>query len=326
MEILDGQTSSDILNGTAQKSWLDKAIKFVDETTQKIGLWIDGLTINGVKIGDWYRADPLSATAAAIGVGVVAYAAGSAIASLIGTGASVLTLVRSIGLSGSLRAASGIAVRGLQSGLAWVTGHAGALATRFIAGITAGAVLRWCVGGAVKLLNFNWNATDKELDNKIKSAQDGLWGVAGSTFGTLLGNSLCGILPGAAVVRVNPAKLAAIKEVNEELYEEMLPAVNSLVMASVGVVRLKSFTEIYKNTRRWIKSKSEFLRNYSPYWADVVKAWGEEGSKPWTINSAVEESIESISDSGIKAFAENAWEESIDSCAEALFVFSTAFG
>jgi len=326
MEIFDGQTSSDILNGTAKKSWLDTAIKFVDETTQKIGLWIDGLTINGVRVGDWYRSDPLSATAAAIGVGVVAYVAGSAIASLVGTGTTILTLVRSIGLSGSLRAAGGIAARGLQSGIAWITGHAGALATRFIAGITAGACLRWCVGGAVKLLNFNWNATDKELDNQIKSAQDSLWGVAGSTFGNLLGNSLCGILPGAAVVRVNPAKLAAIKEINQELYEEMLPAVNSLIMASVGVVRVKSFTEIYKNTRRWIKSKSEFLKNYSPFWADVIKAWGEEGSKPWTINSAVEESIESISDTGIKAFAENAWEETIDSCTEALFVFSTAFG
>jgi len=326
MEILDGQTSSDILNGTAEKSWLDTAIKFVDETTQKIGLWIDGLTINGVRLGDWYRVDPLSATAAAIGVGVVAYVAGSAIASLIGTGATVLTLVRSIGISGSLRAAGGIAARGLQSGLAWVTGHAGALATRFIAGITAGAVLRWCVGGAVKLLNFNWNATDKELDNQVKSAQDSLWGVAGATFGNLLGNSLCGILPGAAVVRVNPAKLATIKEIDKELYEEMLPAVNNLVMASVGVVRVKTFTQIYKNTRRWIKSKSEFLRNYSPFWADVIKAWGEEGSKPWTINSAVEESIETISDTGIKNFAENAWEEAIDSCTEALFVFSTAFG
>lgn len=322
MEILDGQTSSDILNGTAEQSWLDTAIKFVDETTQKIGLWIDGLTINGVRIGDWYRADPLSATAAAIGVGVIAYAAGSAIAGLIGTGTTVLALVRSIGFSNL----GGLAAAGLRSGFAWVVGHAGPLATRFIAGITAGAILRWCVGGTVRLLNFNWNATDKEMDKKMKSAQDGLWGVAGSTFGTLLGTTLCGIVPGAAVVRVNPGKLAAIKEIDQELYEEMLPAVNSLVMSSVNIVKLKSFTEIYKNTRRWIKSKSEFLRNYSPFWADVITAWGEEGAKPWTINSAVKESIETISDTGIKAFAENAWEQTIDSCAEALFVFSTAFG
>jgi hypothetical protein len=326
MEILDGQTSSDILNGTADKSWLDTAIKFVDETTQKIGLWIDGLTINGVRLGDWYRADPLSATAGVIGVGVVAYAAGSAIASLIGTGASVLALVRSVGLGGALRAAGGMAARGLQSGLVWILGHPGAFATRFIAGITAGAVLRWCVGGAIKLINIDWNATDKELDNQVKSAQDGLWGVAGASLGTLLGNTACGIVPGAAVVRVNPAKLAAIKEVNEELYEEIMPAVNNLVMASVMVTRVKSFTEIYKNTRRWIKSKSEFLRNYSPFWADVVKAWGEENSRPWTINGAIEEIIESIPDSGIKAFAQNAWESTIESCAEALMVFSTAFG
>ena len=326
MNIVDGQTSSDILNGTADKSWLDTAIQFVDETTQKIGLWIDGLTINGVRLGDWYRADPLSATAAAIGVGVVAYVAGSALAGLVGTGTTILGIVRSIGLSGSLRAAGGIAARGLQSGLAWVTGHAGALATKFIAGITTGAILRWCVGGAVKLLNFNWNETDKQLDDKVKSAQDALWGVAGSAFGQLLGTSLCGILPGAAVVRVNPAKLAAIKEVNEELYEEIFPAVNSLVMATVNIVRTKTFTQLYKNTRRWIKSQSGILRNVSPYWADVVDAWGAEGSKPWTINSAVEESIESISDEGIKNFAENAWEEFVDSCTEALFVFSTAFG
>jgi hypothetical protein len=326
MNIVDGQTSSDILNGTADKSWLDTAIQFVDEVTQKIGLWIDGLTINGVRLGDWYRADPLSATAAAIGVGVAVYVGGSIVASVVGTGTTVLALVRSIGLSGALRTGAGIAVSGLKSGLAWVAGHAGAFATKFIAGITTGAVLRWCVGGAIRLLNFNWNATDKELDNQVKSAQDALWGVAGGAFGTLLGTSLCGILPGAAVVRVNPGKLAAIKEVNEELYEEIMPAVNSLVMASMNVVRKKAFNEIYKNTRRWIKSNSEFIRNFSPFWADVIKAWGEEGSKPWTINSAIQQSIESISDEGIKNFAENAWEEFVDSCTEALFVFSTAFG
>jgi hypothetical protein len=322
MQIVDGQTSSDIFNGTAEKSWVDTVIKFVDETTQKIGLWIDGLTINGVKIGDWYRQDPLSATAAAIGVGVVAYLGGSAIAGLVGTGTTLLTLVRSVGLSGLGQ----VAIQGLRSGAAWIAGHAGGLATRFVAGITAGAVIRWCVGGAVRLLNFNWNATDVQLDAQVKVAQNNLWGVAGATLGTLLGTTLCGIIPGAAVVRVNPAKLAAIKEVDEELYEEIMPAVNSLIMATVNVARTKAFTEIYKNTRQWIKSQSPFLRNFSPFWADVVDAWGAEKSQSWTINSAIEKSIESISDAGIKNFTENLWEEFVDSCTEALFVFSTAFG
>lgn len=326
MNIQDGQTSSDLMNGTADKNWLEKTIDFLDVATQKIGLWLDNLSIGGVKLGNWYRADPLSATAAVTGVGVLAYVGGSIAASLVGGAGTVFTMVRSLGFAGSLRAAGGMALNGLRSGLVWAVGHPGALVTKFLAGVTAGAVMRWCVGGAIRLLNFNWNATDKQLDDQVKAAQDNLWGVAGSSFGTLLGTTLCGIVPGAAVVRVNPAKLAAIKEINQELYEEILPAVNSLVMASVNVVRTKAFTEIYKNTRRWIKSNSEFIRNFSPFWADIIKAWGEEGSKPWTINSAIEERIESISDTGLKNFAENAWEEFVDSCTEALFVFSTAFG
>jgi hypothetical protein len=334
MQILDGQTSSDIANGTADKNWLkttftgivDGIVNFFDKTTQQIGLWIDGLTFGGVNLGDWYRSDPVGATAAVTGVGVVAYLGGSLIGAISGAGASIFTMVRSLGVMGSLRAAGSAAFNGLKNGMIWALGHPGALVSRYLAGVTAGAVIRWCVGGAIKLLNFNWQATDKQLDDQVTAAQNALWGVAGSSFGQILGTALCGIAPGAAVVRVNPAKLAAIKEVNQELYEEIFPAVNTLVMSAVNVVRTKAFVEIYKNTRKWIKSNSNFIRNFSPFWADLIDNWGKEGSKPWTINSAIEEKIEEIKNPGFRNFAENAWEEFVDSCTEALFVFSTAFG
>jgi hypothetical protein len=245
---------------------------------------------------------------------------------IAGTVGRVIGAVRSLGVLGAARAGATSLIRSLGSRALAALGAPGALATRWLAGITTGAIIRWCTGGVVSLLNFNFNMTDEQLEGEIQSAQDNLWATAGSSFGSLLGTTLCGIVPGAAIVRFNPAKLAAIKEVNEELYEEVMPQIKSLIMSTVKVIQTITFTKLYKNVRKMIKSQSPFIRSLSPSLADAIDKWGAPGSKPWTINSAVEEKIEQIEDKGLRAFAENAWEDFVDSCTESLFVLSTAFG
>jgi membrane-associated protease RseP (regulator of RpoE activity) len=168
--------------------------------------------------------------------------------------------------------------------------------------------------------------TDEEVDQQVTAAQNSLWGIAGASAGTFLGTAFCGILPGAAVVRINPAKLAAIAEVDKELYEEIMPQVRAMIMGTVRVAQVIGFTQIYKNVRKWIKSKSSTIRSFSPSLANTIDKWGEKSSKPWTINKAVEEKIETIPDAGIRNYYENLYEEFVDSCTEALFVMSTAFG
>jgi hypothetical protein len=185
---------------------------------------------------------------------------------------------------GATRAGATASLQALGSRALATLGAPGALATRWLAGITTGAIIRWCTGGVIRLLNFNFQATDESLDQQVTAAQNSLWGLAGSAAGTFLGTALCGILPGAAVVRINPSKLAAIAEVDKELYEEIMPQVRSMIMGTVRVAQVIGFTQIYKNVRKWIKSKSSIIRSFSPSLANIVEKWGEKSSKPWTIN------------------------------------------
>ena len=326
MIIMDGETASDLYNGSAVKSWVDGIANFFGNIAAKIGEAIANFQVGDVKFGDWYRDDPVGATAGAILGGTAMYFGGKLVLGAAGTVSRVVGAVRSLGVMGTVRAGAGAAFRSIGGRALALLGAPGALASKWLAGITTGAIIRWCTGSVVKLLNFNFQADNESLDQQVTAAQNSLWGIAGSSFGAILGTGLCGIIPGAAVVRFNPAKLAAIKEVDEELYEEIIPQIKSMIMGTVNVAKKIGFTQIYKNVRKVIKSKSQLIRNFSPSLANIVDGWGEKGSKPWTINSAVEEKIETIPDEGIKAYYENFWEEFIDSCQEALMVFSTAFG
>lgn len=326
MIIMDGETVSDLYNGSAVQGWIDGITNFFGNIAAKIGDAIANFTIGGVRFGDWYRDDPLGATAGAILAGTAMYFGGKLILGVAGTVSRVIGAVRSLGVMGATRAGAGAALRAIGGRALATLGAPGALVTRWLAGVTTGAIMRWCTGGVVRLLNFNFNATDEQYDQQVTSAQNALWGIAGSAAGSFLGTALCGIIPGAAVVRINPSKLAAIAEVDKELYEEIMPQIRSMIMGTVRTAQVIGFTHIYKNSRKWIKSKSPFIRQFSPSLANVIDKWGAPGSKPWTINGAVEERIEAITDEGIKNYFSNLWEEFVDSCTEALFVMSTAFG
>lgn len=329
MQILDGQTASAIYAGKADESWLTKIGNFFDKITAKIGDIIGNIEIGGVKLGDWYAADPVGATAAVTLGGVTIYMGGQVVAGSISSISSLVGAVRSLGFLGALRAGASSALSNLGSRAMYLLGHPGALVSRFIAGITTGAIMRWCAGQAMKLINFNWNETDKQLDAKVKAAERNLWSIAGGTLGTLTGTALCGVVPGAAIVRVNPSKLAAIKEVDEELYEEMLPAIRNLVMATLRVGSTKTFVSVYKNSRRILKSLSPTLSKI-PFVGETLGSWldkwGAPDSKPWSINLGVQAVIKTIKDENIQEFFEELWEEFLESCMEAVFVLSTAFG
>lgn len=326
MIIMDGETASDLYNGSAVKTWADNIAGFFGNIAAKIGEVIANFQIGDVKFGDWYRDDPLGATAGAILGGTAMYFGGKLVLGVAGTVSRVIGAVRSLGLMGAARAGGTAGLRALGGRALAILGAPGAFASRWLAGVTTGALIRWCTGNVVRLLNYNLNATDEELDNQVKAAQNSLWAIAGSTAGGLLGTGLCGIVPGAAVVRINPVKLAAIAEVDQELYEEIMPQIKNMIMGTVRVAQVVGFTQTYKNVRKVLKSASPTIRQFSPSLANTLDRWGAPGSKPWSINSFIEERIEQIPDENIRAYYENLYEEFVDSCTEALFVMSTAFG
>jgi hypothetical protein len=325
MKILDGQTTSDYFNGTAEKSWMDKVGDFLNSATAFIGDVIGNIKIGDVRLGDWYADDPVGAAAGVTLGGVFIYLGGRAVVGAYQSLSSLITACRSLGVLGSLKAgAQAIGGRAL-----YLLGHPGALLSRVVSGITVGAVMRWCAAGAMRLINFNWNQTDAALEKTIETAQARLWSVAGGTLGALFGTTLCGIYPGVRIARINPSKLAAIKEVNQELYEEALPLIKNVINATIRVGTTKTFVEIYKNSRRYLKSLSPVMRNIPLIGESVagwLDKWGAPDAKPWSINSGVQSLIKTISDENIREFYEEAWEEFLESCQEAVFVLSTAFG
>lgn len=336
MQILDGQTTSDFFNGTAEKSWTDKLGDFFNSATAFIGDVIGNIQIGDVKLGDWYAADPVGAAAGVTLGGVFIYFGGKAVVGAYQSLSSLITACRSLGVLGTARVGAMAAGRGaLAAGRAiggralYLLGHPGALVSSLLTGVTVGAVMRWCAGKAMQLINFNWNQTDEALEKRIVAAQARLWSVAGGTLGALLGTTLCGIYPGVRIVRVNPSKLAAIKEVNEELYEEAMPQIRNLINATIQVGSTMAFVQIYKNARKWLKSLSPMIKKI-PLIGDSIAGWldkwGAPDAKPWSINSGVKAVIKTIDDKNIEEFYEEVWEEFLESCQEAVFVLSTAFG
>ncbi|WP_293341063.1 hypothetical protein [Microcoleus sp. CAWBG58] len=329
MQIRDGETASDIYAGTASKSWLDNIGSYFSFVAEKIGDAIGSIKIGDVRLGDWYAQDPVGAAAGVILGGVVFYLGGKVVAGGVSAFGKLVATVRQLGVLGTLRAGSVSVARGLASRAIYLLGHPKALIGGFLTGVTIGAVMRWVVGAAVRLVNFNWNQTDEELDAKVKAAQASLWSVAGGSLGSMLGTALCGVAPGVAVVRVNPSKLAAIKEVSQELYEEALPQINNLINATIRVGTTKVFVEVYKNSRRMLKSLAPVIKNIPIVGGSIatwLEKWGAPDAKPWSINSGVLAEIQKISDENIQNFFEEAWEEFLESCTEAVFVLSTAFG
>jgi len=325
MQILDGQTTSDYFNGTAEKTWTDKLGDFFNSATAFIGDVLGNIKIGDVRLADWYAEDPNGAAAGVTLGGIFIYLGGKAVVGAAQSLGSLINACRSLGVLGSLRAGA----QAIGSRALYLLGHPGALLSRLVTGVTVGAVMRWCAAGAMRLINFNWNQTDAALEKRIETAQSQLWSVAGGTLGALLGTTLCGIAPGVRIMRVNPSKLAAIKEVNEELYEEALPQIRNLINATIRVGSTKAFVEIYKNSRKFLKSLSPTIKGI-PLIGETISGWldkwGAPDAKPWSINSGVQSVIKTISDENIREFYEEAWEEFLESCQEAVFVLSTAFG
>ena len=329
MQILDGQTTSDYFNGTAEKSWITKLGDFFDSATAFIGDVIGNIQIGDVRLADWYADDPVGASAGVTLGGVFIYLGGKIVVGTYQSLSSLITACRSLGVLGSLRAGATIAGRAIGGRALYLLGHPGALVSSLLTGVTVGAVMRWCAAGAMRLINFNWNQTDEDLEKRIASAQGRLWAVAGGSLGSLLGTTLCGIAPGVSIVRVNPSKLAAIKEVNEELYEEALPQIKNLINATIQVGSTAAFVQIYKNARKFLKSLSPTIKKIPLVGESIASwldKWGAPDAKPWSINSGVKAVIETITDKNIQEFYEEAWEEFLESCQEAVFVLSTAFG
>jgi len=182
------------------------------------------------------------------------------------------------------------------------------------------------VSTAQFIYNFNWNITDKEIDNQIAQSWSALSGMFGGALGNLVGYLGCGVLPGAVMFAFNePLGVHVLKNVSEELAEEFLANVANVTRYAFqsGVQSLLLWA--FKNTRKLIKDNTGFVQKmFGAGAADVVKAWGKEGSKPWSFAKAVNDKVESIPNEAVRNFVEEFLEEAWEGCVEAGYVVANS--
>jgi hypothetical protein len=180
--------------------------------------------------------------------------------------------------------------------------------------------------------NFNFNATDAEIDQQFAQFQSVLMGLLGGTIGNALGWLICGVAPGMFLMRFN--KLLAVRvldEVGEEAFDEVVANVRMLAMQVVQNYWRWEMMQKFKMARRAIK---EMFKNpngvlskaYKQLGGDPAKVqqWGEKSGKPWSFALAKEAWIESIKDDGWQNFTEELIEEAFDACSEAFYVVAGA--
>lgn len=182
------------------------------------------------------------------------------------------------------------------------------------------------VSTAQFIYNFNWNITDKEIDNQIAAKWAALSGMFGGALGNLVGYLGCGVLPGAVIFTFNePLGVHVLANVTEELGEEFLANVANITRYAFqsGVQSLLLWR--FKNTRNFIKSNAAFLQKiFGGNTEKLIKAWGAEGSKPWSFAKTVDDAVESIPNTAVRNFVEEFLEEAWEGCVEAGYVVANS--
>ncbi|MDX2254681.1 MAG: hypothetical protein NW214_04115 [Pseudanabaenaceae cyanobacterium bins.39] len=189
----------------------------------------------------------------------------------------------------------------------------------------ATGIFGWLQGRVEQLKAFNWNASDKELENLMDSQNIRIataWGSAlGSTFGWLVGigvgygiSFLCPVIGGAALAKTVAGNVA------KEAIGEISNSISGAISQTAGALANNALISGYINYRKLLKSiPDNVLRGiYGKDTAQFIKNnWGSEGAPIISFNSKMDEFVESIQNNKLRAFTEAFLEESWDSFTEA---------
>ena len=199
-------------------------------------------------------------------------------------------------------------------------------------GFTFTGIWGLIVSTSAFIYNFNWNATDAELNAQVNALQQVLYGQLGATLGNAVGYLVCGVVPSAGMMVFNEALgLYLLKEVGEEAFEEFAANLAVLIRLSINVAARHFLISAFKNVRRAVKTylrdpnspQSVLIRNlFGGGIDDAIKGWGKAGAKPWSFRIGVENAIDRIENPALQAFTEEFVEEALDGCVEAGYIIA----
>lgn len=255
---------------------------------------------------EWARGDSQSAQVARWAGG--AALVGGALCFVMGPGGAIIGTLAGKALSVFLSAKGAIAGVGLVAGFPILQ-----------------KVIRWGVTAVQRVWNFNFNASDADLNRQQEQRIEALYGVAGGALGSALGRILCGGAGVGSVAVFNPKLAASVAAmIGPEQLDEVMDEFTLLLRSAQQVAVAGLMTEGYKNVRSWIKAQARspwFQRNF-PKLAKIADEWGKEGGKAWSFAIATENFVESIENQRIQNFVEEFLEEFGEGCSESLLALT----
>lgn len=185
------------------------------------------------------------------------------------------------------------------------------------------------IGGVMYLLNFNINISDAEIDEKIKQAEIALAAAKGTLAGQSVGYAICGFVPAATIAVFNePLALYMMKELGEEAAEDLAGSLANLVTLQIQQAARKTFFQLFKNNRALCRGAAIGIANLlvkaGVLTQESVDKANKDRNKPWSVASALEDSIDSIKDPETKAYFESFWDEFGDACIEAGYIVANS--
>jgi hypothetical protein len=174
--------------------------------------------------------------------------------------------------------------------------------------------------------HFNWNATDQQLDQQIRTTWNQIAGQTGGVVGQFLGWLACGVVPGAIIFTFNEVAGAfVLKRVGEQMAEELAGSIASLIRSTFRAGATTLFVWAFKNARKLIRNNSALVGQIFGAQAErAIEAWGTAKAKPWSFALATEEAIEAIPNEALRNFTEQMLEEFFESCVEAGYVVANS--
>lgn len=200
----------------------------------------------------------------------------------------------------------------IQGGLAAILAIGGAAVLNTV-GVSPANLVTTMLNFGEALWNFNFQYTDKELLDQIQSMIESLYGTAGDFMGKSLAQLIVGGFTSKPKVQINVRGIALNWLINPEIRSDMLQNVSQFAMQGITIAKqlliryalLKgrhALKEYWKVAPDWAKKAVKGV------WKDadkVISTWGDEGNKPWSIATHIEEKVEKIEDKKLQNFTEN---------------------
>jgi len=281
--------------GSPVVDWIAKPIASAKNLLGKIAAGAKEL-INSIKNGSflsifqqWAKDDPLAA-----GAGVIA--AGLAAGTLLIVGGAVV---------------------------GWVFGSVGAVASSLgtVALVGGGGGIGAIVGGllntAETIYAFNWQISDKEIMGQIESAINNLYEPAGEFLGRTLAGVLVGGLTSPPKVQINVRALTLQWALNPDIRQDLLQGVSELaylgMQAGIQIAIKYAFMQGRRGIKNLWKKAPSTVKKLFPQVDQAIKTWGDEGKEPWSMESWVNEKVESIEDQrledAVQGFLSGFWQQ-----------------